>query len=66
VEPRLAPIVAGIPDLERWPGADRNRLAAVLRSKFGRRERGYVSASIRAERFRRYIASFGSGGRQTP
>ncbi len=62
VVPRLAPIAAGIPDLECWPEADKSRLAGVLRSKFGRRERGYVGALIRAERFRRYIAAYGNAG----
>jgi hypothetical protein len=63
---RLAPIAVGIRDLEHWPENDKSRLAAVLRSKFGRREHGYVGALIRAERFRRYIAAYGGGGRQDP
>ena len=59
---RLAPIAAGIRGLEHWPEGDKSRLAAVLRSKFARRERGYVGALIRAERFRRCIEAYGNGG----
>lgn len=53
-----APIAALIPDLARWPTADKLRLAAMLRARFGLRERGYVIALLRAERFRRFLARF--------
>jgi len=58
VPPNAATIAALIPRLDRWSAADRKRLAAVLRAKFGRGERGYVLALLRAARFRAFIAGF--------
>jgi len=56
VPPGMAPIAALIPRLDRWPDAEKRRLAAVLRTKFGRGERAYVLALLRADRFREFIA----------
>ncbi|HEX9167021.1 MAG TPA: hypothetical protein VF862_14005, partial [Gemmatimonadales bacterium] len=39
---RLAPLAAMIPDLGRWPRAERRLLAAALAAKGGRRERDYA------------------------
>jgi hypothetical protein len=55
---RLAPVAALIPDLARWPDADRRRLAACLLAKEGRREGAYVRAMLRAARFRRFLFRF--------
>jgi hypothetical protein len=62
VPERIAPIAALIPDLARWPAADRRRLLAALRAKEGRRERPWVFALLRAERFCRFLASRVSDG----
>ncbi len=56
VPERLAPVAALIPDLPRWPAADRRALLAVLRRKEGTRERPFVFALQRAARFRRFLA----------
>jgi hypothetical protein len=58
VPSKSAPIAALIPDLARWTAREKRRLAAALRAKFARRERGYVLALLRAGRFRRFIARF--------
>jgi hypothetical protein len=39
---QLAPVIALIPDLARWPAADRRRLAAAMRAKGGASEASYV------------------------
>ena len=54
----IAPIAALIPDLARWPASEMRALAAALRGKAARRERAWVRALLRAERFRRFIAGF--------
>lgn len=56
VPSRLAPVAALIPDLARWPGADRRRLLAVMRAKEAPRERTYVLALRRATRFLAFLA----------
>ncbi len=56
VPARIAPIAALIPDLARWPEADRWALARALRARVARRERTWVRALLRADRFRRFIA----------
>jgi hypothetical protein len=58
VPPKSAPIAALIPRLSQWTPVEKRRLAAVLRAKFGRGERDYVLALLRADRFRRFIATF--------
>lgn len=40
----LAPVIAAIPDLARWPAADRRRLVAAIRAKGGESEAAYVRA----------------------
>lgn len=39
---RLCPVVALIPDLDKWPRADKQRLVALMRAKGGPRERDHV------------------------
>ena len=58
VPERIAPIAALIPDPARWPADDRRRLLAVLHAKEGRRERPFVFALLRAERFRKFVVGF--------
>jgi len=52
---RITPIAALIPDLARWPLADRRHVAAAILAKEGRREGPYVKALRRADRFRRFL-----------
>jgi hypothetical protein len=54
----VAPIAALIPDLDRWPAAEKRALAEALRGKDARRELNWVRALLRAPRFRRFIAGF--------
>ena len=54
---RLVPVAALIPDLHRWSGTDRRRLAAALLAKEGRKEGPYVLAMLRAGRFRDFLAA---------
>ena len=49
---RLAPVAALIPDLARWPAADRRRLVRVFRAKGGRSELRYVKLLDDHGRFR--------------
>jgi hypothetical protein len=52
---RLAPLVAMIPDLARWPVAERRLLAATLAAKGGRRERDYA---LRLQRLPRLLQAW--------
>jgi hypothetical protein len=53
--PRIAPVAALIPDLARWTGKEKRRLAAILLAKEGKREGPFVLAMLRHERFRRFL-----------
>lgn len=53
--PRMAPVLALIPDLARWPPEEKQRLARAVLAKEGRRERPYVLAMLRARRFARFL-----------
>jgi hypothetical protein len=60
---RLTPVLALIPDLARWPLADRRALAGLARAKEGRRERPFVFALRRHARFLRWLERLsGTGG----
>lgn len=59
---RMAPVVALVPDLARWPADDRRPLLAVLRAKEGKRERPYVFALQRAARFLAFIDRLSARG----
>jgi len=52
---QLAPVVALIPDLARWPAADRRRLAAAMRAKGGTSEARYVRRIDGIPRLRRSL-----------
>jgi hypothetical protein len=54
---RMATIIALIPDLARWPAAERARLAAIMRAKGAPSERGYLE---RLDGHRRLHASLES------
>jgi hypothetical protein len=49
---RLAPLLAGIPDLHRWSADQKRDLTRIIRAKGGRRERGFVLLCIRHARLR--------------
>lgn len=55
--PRLAPVVALIPDLARWKPTEKRRLAALMLAKEGLREGPYVLAMLRHDRFREFLES---------
>jgi len=55
VPERLAPVADLVPDLERWLPAERRALLALLRAKELPRERPYVLAMQRHERWRRWV-----------
>jgi hypothetical protein len=52
---QLAPVIALIPDLARWPAADRRRLAAAMRAKGGASEARYVRQLDGIPRLRRSL-----------
>ena len=52
---QLAPVIALIPDLARWPAADRRRLAAAMRAKGGVSEARYVRRLDGISRLRRSL-----------
>ncbi len=63
--PRMVPVVALVPGLERWSPEDKRRLAAAVLAKEGRREKDFVHAALRAERLARVLeARFASAGRR--
>jgi hypothetical protein len=49
---RLAPLVACIPDLARWPRKDKQLLGRLMRAKGSQQERKFVLLSNRHQRFR--------------
>ena len=49
---RMAPLVASIPDLSRWPTADKRQMAKIIRAKGSNCERNFVRWSITHPRFR--------------
>ncbi|MFH0945040.1 MAG: hypothetical protein V2A76_07565, partial [Planctomycetota bacterium] len=52
---RWSPIIALIPDLEKWPASDRKALAAAVRAKGGRRESDFVPLLEGHQRLRRAL-----------
>jgi hypothetical protein len=54
---RLSLVAALMPDLARWPLADRRRLALLFRAKGGPTEVAYVRRVARHARFRRALAT---------
>ncbi len=59
---RWGPLILILPELERWPTADRRALAAVVRSKGGPRESDYLLGFDRHRRLRRAIRWLTEGG----
>ena len=55
---RLSPVIAAIADVRKWPKADRNALADVIRAKGGVREKNYVKLFDAHQRLRRAVAAF--------
>jgi hypothetical protein len=55
VPERLAPVAALVPDLGRWEPEERAKLLALLRAKELPRERPFVVAMQRHERWRRWL-----------
>ncbi len=55
VPERLAPVADLVPDLPRWEPAERQALRALLRAKELPRERPFVLAMQRHERWRRWL-----------
>ena len=55
VPQRLAPVAALVPDLGRWEAKERRALLAILRAKEAPRERPFVLATQRHERWRRWL-----------
>src|SRR5207247_2350856 len=49
-----------IPDLARWPRAERDALAAIVRAKASRSERLYLRLMQRHDRLRRALIRLGS------
>ena len=54
---QLAPVVALIEDVARWPAADRRRLAEAMRAKGGPSEAGYVRRLDAIPRLRKSLAA---------
>lgn len=55
---RLNPVIAAVADVKKWPKADRNALADVIRAKGGVHEKDYVKLFDAHKRLRRSIAAF--------
>ena len=55
---RLNPVIAAIAEVKKWPKADRDALADVIRAKGGVHEMDYVKLFDAHKRLRRTIAAF--------
>jgi hypothetical protein len=55
---RLSPVIAAIADIRKWPKADRDALARVIRAKGGVHEKDYVKLFDAHKRLRRAVAAF--------
>jgi len=55
---RLSPVIAAAADVKRWPKADRDALADVMRAKGGVHEADYLKLFDAHTRLRRAIAAF--------
>ena len=56
----LALVLDLIPDLSRWPRAERDALAAIVRAKASRSERLYLRLMQKHDRLRRALIRLGS------
>ena len=57
---RMAPVLDLIPDLPRWPRAERDAVAAVVLARAGAFERGYLRLLQRHGRLRDALIRLGS------
>ncbi len=55
---RLTPVIAAVADVKKWPKADRDALADVIRAKGGVHEKDYVKLFDAHQRLRRAVAAF--------
>jgi hypothetical protein len=55
---RLNPVIMAVADVKKWPKADRNALADVIRAKGGVHEKDYVKRFDTHQRLRRAVAAF--------
>ncbi|MGB5491276.1 MAG: hypothetical protein WBM76_10665, partial [Woeseiaceae bacterium] len=55
---RLSPVIAAVADVKKWPKADRDALADVIRAKGGGHEMDYVKLFDAHKRLRRAVAVF--------
>ena len=55
---RLNPVIAAVADVKKWPKADRDALADVIRAKGGVHENGYVKLFDAHKRLRQAVAAF--------
>ena len=55
---RLNPVIAAVADVKKWPKADRDALADVIRAKGGVHEIDYVKLFDAHKRLRRAVAAF--------
>jgi len=55
---RLSPVIAAVADIRKWPKADRDALADVIRAKAGVCEKDYVKLFDAHKRLRRAVAVF--------
>jgi len=60
---RLSPLVALIPNLERWPAAERRHLTRILRAKGGRSEGSYTRLLDSHARLKRSLRALVEGTR---
>ena len=52
---RFSPLLRILPNLDRWPGADKRALVRVVRAKGGRRESDFVTRFDNHRRLRRSL-----------
>ncbi|MDH3276060.1 MAG: hypothetical protein OEM99_16145 [Gammaproteobacteria bacterium] len=55
---RLSPVIMAVADVKKWPKADRDALADVIRAKGGVHEKDYAKLFDAHKRLRRAVAAF--------
>ncbi len=58
---RMAPLLACLPGVGRWPARDRRQLARMVRAKGSHRERDYALIASRHRRFRDAVEQLANG-----
>jgi len=61
---RLNPVITAVADVKKWPKADRDALADVIRAKGGIHEKDYVKLFDAHKRLRRAVAAFAAASEQ--